>query len=518
MKKPLFDVAVEQCFICLSKTDLYQCSLCKLFMCQRHKTIHKDICGNCYPFKVEYREKFGRILAATRKIKKGELIFRESPAIVGPYSRTIPQCLECFKLLQPNHTYRCSGCRFPMCDSTCANGRYHREECKILANANVNITKLDCVDVQYSAIAVLRLLMLIDREKIATENQTSTDHNDYLLCLSEQLLDHNCDRKVAQPEVWEYEEDTMVKFLLEKCGVRDKWTPEQIHAAHGRILMNATALELPEGHGRGAGLYPIYSMMNTSCRNNTKSKVMEDYCVEIRAKAKINEGEEISNQYHYPDRPSFLRRPLMKEKWFFDCSCSRCLDPTENGSYFGSILCNVKKCNGAVISSDTNDNFSSFLCQDCSKLYCADFVKSAISDAEDSVLKIHPLDGVIEHLERSLHKLSDKLHPGNFILLEIKQKLAVLYGNIHPFTINRMSLPAKERKVQCCSEALKELEKLESGMTEWKMVLMTELAKMSEESGYFDDNPDPGGRKGMMARFMLNDGVLTLTNCLQFCN
>ena len=45
-----------------------------------------------------------------------------------------------------------------------------------------------------------------------------------------------------------------------------------------------------------------------------------------------------------------------------------------------------------------------------------------------------------------------------------------------------MSLPAKERKVQCCSEALKELEKLESGMTEWKMVLMTELAKMSEES------------------------------------
>ena len=77
MKKPLFDVAVEQCFICLSKTDLYQCSLCKLFMCQRHKTIHKDICGNCYPFKVEYREKFGRILAATRKIKKGELIFRE---------------------------------------------------------------------------------------------------------------------------------------------------------------------------------------------------------------------------------------------------------------------------------------------------------------------------------------------------------------------------------------------------------------------------------------------------------
>jgi len=517
MKKQPVELA--KCFICLLESDdLYQCPQCKLFMCQRHKTIHKDKFGKCYPFKVEFREKLGRILVASRKIKRGELICREAPAIVGPYSRTSPQCLECFKLLPAGHKYICPGCRFPMCDSTCDNGRYHREECKILANADVSVTNLECVDVQYSAIAVLRLLLLIDREKIAVKSESNTGPSDYLLCLSEQLLDHNIERKVAQPDVWQYEEETMVMFLLEKCGFRHKWTPEQIHAAHGRILMNATALELPDGYGRGAGLYPIYSMMNTSCRNNTKSQVMDDYSVEIRAKAKINKGEEISNQYHHPDRPSFLRRPLMKEKWFFDCSCSRCLDPTEHGSYFGSILCNKKRCDGTVISCNTSDNLSSFSCQECSKLYQAEFVKSVLSDAEDSVLIIHPLDGVIEHLERSLHQLSVKLHPGNFILLEIKQKLAVLYGNIFPFTINRMSSPAKERKVQCCYEALTELEKLESGMSEWKMVLMTELAKMTKESGYYSDNPDPGGRKGMMARFMLNDGVLTLTNCLQFCN
>ena len=43
----------------------------------------------------------GRILVATRAIRKGELIFRESPAVVGPYARTPrPQCLDCFRLLQ----------------------------------------------------------------------------------------------------------------------------------------------------------------------------------------------------------------------------------------------------------------------------------------------------------------------------------------------------------------------------------------------------------------------------------
>ena len=45
----------------------------------------------------------GRILVATRAIRKGELIFRECPAVVGPYARTPrPQCLDCFRLLQQN--------------------------------------------------------------------------------------------------------------------------------------------------------------------------------------------------------------------------------------------------------------------------------------------------------------------------------------------------------------------------------------------------------------------------------
>ena len=59
----------------------------------------------------------------------------------------------------------------------------------------------------------------------------------------------------------------MVRWLHGQCGMAREWSADMIHAAHGRILMNATSLELPdEGHGRGLGLYPIYSMMNTSCR------------------------------------------------------------------------------------------------------------------------------------------------------------------------------------------------------------------------------------------------------------
>ena len=79
-----------------------------------------------------------------------------------------------------------------------------------------------------------------------------------------------------------------------------------------------------------------------------------------------------------------------------------------------------------------------------------------------------------------------------------------------------MSRPARQRKEQLCQEALASLERLESGLSEWKIVLMTELAKMQDPS-YLNDNPDPDGRRGMMANFLLKDRMLSLTNCLQLC-
>ena len=46
---------------------------------------------------------------------------------------------------------------------------------------------------------------------------------------------------------------------------------------------------------------------------------------------------------------------------------------------------------------------------------------------------------------------------------------------------------------------------------------MTELAK-TQDPACHKDNPDPDGRRGMMAKFLLQDGMLSLTNCLQLCD
>ena len=59
--------------------------------------------------------------------------------------------------------------------------------------------------------------------------------------------------------------------------------------------------------------------------------------------------------------------------------------------------------------------------------------------------------GVIDHYENIIFKLSDKLHPGNFLLMEVKQKLGLLYGNIYPYTINRYPLPPASYKIYTMS-------------------------------------------------------------------
>eukprot|EP00092_Neocalanus_flemingeri_P029048 GFUD01031534.1.p1 GENE.GFUD01031534.1~~GFUD01031534.1.p1 ORF type:complete len:540 (+),score=155.73 GFUD01031534.1:1-1620(+) len=504
------------CFVCLKVDETEKCEACLVFFCRRHKVVHRGEKGTCFPYKVKFRGNLGRILVATRNIKKGEVICREVPAIVGPYSRSKPQCLQCFKLIQEGHEYFCEGCGFPMCNVECGQGRYHMEECKVFREAGVRVRVEDaeCFDVQYSAISVLRLLMLLEKEKLAEKAGTNID-SDYLLGLSGSLMDHNQERREAQPEIWQFEEECMVDFIQKKCKLADRFSAEEIHSANGRIMMNATSLELPEtGYGRGAGLFPIYSMMNTSCRNNTKSKVLPDHSVEILAKVKIKAGEEITNQYMTPDKPTFIRRPIMKEKWFFDCTCPRCCDPTELGSHFSSLLCTRQKCGGPVVSSNPLDNLSNWTCQLCDALVSLETIRNTLETSEALIGSPAPQDGPVEHFERVLHNLAMVLHPGNYLLLDVKQKLGLMYGNIMPYTMNRISTPVRERKIQLCHDVMESLSKLESGLSPWHIAMLTELAKIHDPDICMD-NQDPGGRKGMMLRFLLKDKMLTGATCLQ---
>ena len=122
----------RSCFQCLSSKNTKECGNCEnIFACKQHLANHRTSKGACFPYKVKNDLEMGRYLVATRNIKQGEVIVHEQPIVLGPYTRSKAQCLNCFKLIDSKNRFDCSRCGFPVCGEECERGIYHQEECEL---------------------------------------------------------------------------------------------------------------------------------------------------------------------------------------------------------------------------------------------------------------------------------------------------------------------------------------------------------------------------------------------------
>ena len=201
---------------------------------------------------------------------------------------------------------------------------------------------------------------------------------------------------------------------------------------------------------------PYYS----GCSCNTKTVINEDHSIQVVAQDDILAGQEITNQYMKADKPTIIRRPFLRQKWFFDCFCPRCSDPTELGSHLSSLVCPKTKCDGSVVPSHPLDYNSSWSCLSCGAVMLLDRVQAVLEEAQQLSEAPAGDDGVVEHYERVIYRLSTLLHPYNHLVVDIKQKLALLYGNIPRYNLSTMGRPAKQRKVQLCMDVLECLGKV----------------------------------------------------------
>ena len=82
-------------------------------------------------------------------------------------------------------------------------------------------------------------------------------------------------------------------------------------------------------------------------------------------------------------------------------------------------------------------------------MYSSEYILDTIANVTNDIEMSGDSDeDSVHHFERVLDKYSNKLHPHHYILVEIKQKLAQIYGNFAPYTLLTMSRPLKERKIQ----------------------------------------------------------------------
>lgn len=83
---------------------------------------------------IDYSPLGGRGMFATRDIQPGELIFIDSPLLIGPrcHRKYSPMCVSCYKNNCP--LFPCDhGCGLPICSQECEDSVTHRQaECRFL--------------------------------------------------------------------------------------------------------------------------------------------------------------------------------------------------------------------------------------------------------------------------------------------------------------------------------------------------------------------------------------------------
>ena len=241
-------------------------------------------------------------------------------------------------------------------------------------------------------------------------------------------------------------------------------------------MTNAATLSLPEdGYGRVRALYPLYAMTNHSCVCNIKTKINPDHSQEMVAQVLIRAGEEVTNQYLKVLQPTAERRSFLHEKWFFDCLCRRCSSPSELGSHLGSLVCHRRRCQGVVTAARPLDYSSDYGCQQCGATVTRQEVTARLEAAARLVEDNRPGEDEVEHHERVLDALSTVLHTNHALLLEVKQRLGLLYGNVKPWLWAELGRAAKERKVQVCGEVVNCLACLEGGYSMARTGMLAEL-------------------------------------------
>ena len=203
--------------------------------------------------------------------------------------------------------------------------------------------------------------------------------------------------------------------------------------------------------------------------------------MEVRAKRRISAGEEISIQYILETQPTRLRRQLIARKWFFLCSCPRCTDRTEAGTYLDSLKCRSGNCPGRILPVSPLQTDSDFSCDSCQAETGASEVQEIVHQAEIEACKRVGREEAIRHMESVIEKYQDTLHESHYVMINLKMKLGSLYGNLPPSSVlGKMSPGELERKLDYCRQGLDLINILDEGNigeNTWRMRLEKEMMR-----------------------------------------
>lgn len=421
-------------------------------------------------YEVKTSQAMGRYMVAKKDIKPGEVIISEEPLIIGPCTDCKVLCLGCYKDLEKEQKIiRCTNCGWPLCSKNCPGLKKHHGhteiECTILQECKsalfLNYGDLENMRIQFQAIVPLRCLIL-----------KTTDPSSYAILMD--MESHNDIRRNI-PELWDLNQTRVVNRIIKDWGLTE-FTEDEIHTICGILEVNS--FEIGQQGINIRGLYPTSFLLSHDCVPNTNHTDQEGtYILTIRASTRILEGHPITLSYAYTLQSTQKRREHLLENKFFECSCKRCSDSAELGTYTGAVIC--PKCdNGLVLCDNPLDFNSSWSCRN-SRKQCpgysisANSMKLLLNRISQEVDQIDCND--VQAMEHFLQKYRNVLHPTHYLCLGIKVSLSQIYGRIADYLIHELSEKQLVRKRDICKEILEIFDVIEPGYTRIRGVTLYEV-------------------------------------------
>jgi len=312
---------------------------------------------------------------ASRDIKPWEAVIQDKALVVAPGDH--PLCILCLGDLGggegSTEVAKCNGCGWPICPAcneltdgpggttNSGNGistdeslkeanevrgwkgfaEAHREECLLFQEQEVRPTLLETGQRHwlYPALGVIRMLLL--RKDSDSWKRVGG------------LMDH-WDEWRGMPQVVEASL-RLGNFLQQRLGI--ECTQEEVEHCWGVLQTNSISI----GGGSGRGLFPLVSLLSHSCKPCLEPAVSPSgqAGITLRARRTIKAGEELTMPYTDVLREVRARQENLAKEWHFTCTCPRCSDPTDGGSFFSSLQC---CCGGFAIRQEAETQWQCSVC------------------------------------------------------------------------------------------------------------------------------------------------------------
>ncbi|XP_072944835.1 SET domain-containing protein SmydA-8 [Epargyreus clarus] len=470
---------IPVCEVCQQPAN-QTCGGCKLvYYCSRaHQKLgwkegHKL---KCRAFKVQYTDTLGRHMVASRDIKQGEMILKEKPAVSGPKITCAPHCLACGIKLEPmqfgdtKDFYKCSSCNWPMCGLDCEKAEAHQPECKAMSKrkyrCDIKYERPDKVEAAYCVIAPMRVLLMKESNPLQFENIMS--------------LQSHIEERMDTP-LYKVLKVNLVTFIVQVLEL--PFDEETILKVASIYDTNSFDVRSPDGRKKLRAIYITASMMNHSCRPNTRHIFLGDENnLALIATMPIAKGELITATYTQSLWGTLDRRSHLLINKCFGCDCERCKDPTEFGTHLGNIYCSV--CNGPfkdtgsergamLMSTNPLDESAPWKCEKCEHYILSKQMVWGNKALKQDLLRLNKSNPA--EFERFIETYSQTLHPTNHLVVQAKLALMQIYGNIKGYALTELPDHLLKRKIDICHELLELADKLEPGWSRFRGTILLEL-------------------------------------------